>query len=206
MGKIVLIKKTIIFNINIKNSLKCIDISDSDFKDCVRCSLFDADKIARFYKENEYDIFTSEQEIEEEFKRGSDFFGIIKNSRIVAGMWIHTGIVDINAPSFEALKDRRRHVVFFDDKSVYSSHNLVDPKYREQHLYSQLLKYVLFTKQKDADNYIYITGFDNEKMIVSGIKYNGQIIGIAFAIRLFKYIWIKKYYSFGPKYWKSIKR
>ena len=95
-------------------------------------------------------------------------------------------------------------MIVFNDDTVYSSHNLVDLKYRGQHLYSRLLKYTLLDNKNLARNYIYITGLDNQKMIRSGLKYNGQIIGITSITRVFKYFWIRKKCYFDEIYWKAV--
>ena len=202
MGRIVHFKKIAIFCFDIKRTVKAFALNTMP-QNCKNIEKCDASSIAAFYRNNHYDMYLTTGEVEAEFEKGYEFYGVYKDNEIVAGMWIHSGDVNFNAPSFEALKEKHNHIVHFHDRTIYSSHNLVTPKYRGNHLYSTLLQAVLFSEREKADYYIYITGFDNEKMINSGIKFNGQIIGIAYILRLFKYIWFRKRYLFGDRHWES---
>lgn len=206
MGRLIFLKKICVFKFDIKRIVKAFNLNDYYYENCRKYCIDEADKISDFYIRNNYGLYTTSEEIKSEYAKGYEFYGLATDSKILAGMWIHKGKVDFKAPSFEALKSDHRHIVVFDDDTVYSSHNLVDSEYRGKHLYSKLLLSVLRDKQDKADYYIYITGFDNKKMIQSGLKYGGQIIGISFICRFFKYIWIRKYYSFGNKHWNSIER
>lgn len=203
MRQLVLINKIVIFRFDIQKTIKALEISSHN-ELCKKYTANDADKIAMFYRNNDYGIFMTTDEIIQEFGKNNEFFGIEISSKIVAGMWIHSGRVDIKAPSFQALKDKYRSTVQFQNDTIYSSHNLVDKSFRNQHLYTNLLKSVLFLKKGSVDNYIFITGYNNKKMINSALKYNGQIIGVAYVFRLLKYIWLIKSHFFGEKYWKNI--
>lgn len=202
MGRIIHFKKIAIFCFDIKRTVKALELNKMP-KNCKNIDKCYASSIATFYRNNNYGMYLTTGEVEAEFEKGYQFYGVYKENDIVAGMWIHSGDVNFNAPSFEALKEKHSHTVHFHDRTIYSSHNLVTPEYRGNHLYSTLLQAVLFSEKEKADYYIYITGFDNEKMINSGIKFNGQIIGIAYILRLFKYIWFRKRYLFGDRHWES---
>lgn len=113
-----------------------------------QCSKIDVNKIVGFYKRNQYGIFLTPDEVLREFEKGNSFHAIFHYDEIVAGLWIHQGIVDIPAPSFEAFKLKHSHFVKFNDGVVYSSHNLVDVDFRGRHLYSMLLLNTLYNYEK----------------------------------------------------------
>ena len=202
MGRIIHYNKIAIFCFDIKRTVKLLEINEMP-TNCKNIDRSDAEWIVEFYRNNNYGMYLTLSEVEKEFEKGYKFYGVKKDNEIVAGMWIHSGNVNFDAPSFEALKEKHNHIVHFHDRTIYSSHNLVTSKYRGNHLYSTLLEAVLYSERENADYYIYITGFDNTKMIKSGIKFNGQIIGIAYILRFFKYIWFRKRYFFGDKHWES---
>ena len=190
LNRVCLINSTLVFRFDISEVTRSFDIQTVDgfqFKEyTLRENLVD---IAKFYRRNGYKTFTTAEEIALEME-SSRFFAICYSQNVVAGMWLHEGIVDINAPSFESLKLKHKHVVKFEENTVYSSNNLVDKSFRGCHLYSTLLLNVLHNI-KDKKNYIIITGFDNRVMIESSYKYLGQIVGAVRTIRLFKCLWIR---------------
>ena len=202
MGRLFLKKSVLIFKLNIRNSIIFISENKCSDIDCKKLSYDDSAIISSFYLRNNYNIYSNETEVKDEFNKGSYFYAVLLKGEVIAGMWIHRGQVDIKAPSFESLKYNSSQTIVFNDDTIYSSHNLVDLNHRGKHLYSTLLKYTLLDNKNTANNYVYITGLDNEKMIKSGLKYNGQIIGITYVIRIFKYFWIRKKCYFGEIYWK----
>lgn len=205
INRLCLINKTLIIKFDIKKVIAIFDIPTVDgfyFRECI--SGKDINDIVEFYTKNNNSLYSSFEEVEAELQK-SRFFAVYNSEHIVAGMWIHEGIVDITAPSFEALKLRHKHVVKFEENVVYSSHNLVDKSFRGQGLYTMLLLNTLY-HIRNKKYYIIITGYGNKKMVESSCKYLGQIIGAMMTIRLFKYLWIRK--TLIPiiegGYWKSI--
>ena len=171
------------------------------------CDIDDIDDIVDFYRNNNYNLFVTSKEVLEQFKMGNKFYAIFDLDRIVAGLWVHEGIVDIAAPSFEAFKLKHKHIVLFSDGVLYGSHGLVDFSYRGRGLFSSLFLSTLWDyKDKNKNSYIHINGFDNKKMISLNMEYMGQIIGLVRVVRIFKYIWVKKRLIIDNKYWKSIER
>ena len=165
----------------------------------------EASGISEFYKKFGYTDFSTQEKVEKQYEEGNVFHGIVLSNRVVAGLWIHEGIVDIKAPRFEALKKKHKQRVKFSDDTIYSSHNLVDKEFRGNHLYSRLLISVINSYRDKKINYIIITGENNQKMINSSIKYLGQIIGFATTTRLIRFIWIHSQKLFYPgEYWTNI--
>lgn len=194
---------TVIIRFNIQNSLKCWEEElDQGRYTYVAAVASDAAAISEFYIRNGYSQYTLST-VEAEYERQNQFHAIYDGSRIVAGMWIHRGVVDVNAPSFRALKEHRNHVVCFDADTIYSSHNLVEEAYRGKRLYSMLLYNVFRYHQNDFRFYVIITGMDNKKMLNSSLHYMGQVVGYARTIRLFRRFWLRFPHFFVPLSWHS---
>ena len=117
MRKLFLIKKICVFKFDIKRTVEEFKLNYCE--NCRKLCIDEADKISDFYIHNNYGMYNTIEEIQSEYAKGYEFYGLINDSKIVAGMWIHKGKVDFKAPSFEALKCRHRNIVVFDNDTIY---------------------------------------------------------------------------------------
>ncbi len=189
---------TLIFKFSIEQSRHLFVCKANDY--CYKiASIDDTKKIVCFYKKLDRVEFNTNKSIEFEMKNGASFHYLEINGTIVAGMWIHKGLVCISAPSFYAFQCKPNKGVLFDNDTVYSSHNAVAKDYLGKHLYTNLLQCVFdYLYSSGIKYYVICTGFDNYRIINSSQKYGGKLIGIIKTQRflLFKH---KKIYYLNSK-------
>ena len=202
---------TFIFKFDIKKALQSLgtSIDESCCATYKACTVEDAEIIADFYHKQNRLHYSLIESIIKQYDEGALFHALLINSEIVAGLWIHSGLVMIDSPSFYAFQQKRSDKIKFNLNVIFGSSLIVTPEFRGKHLYTYLLNNIFkYYKGSDIDTYVFTTGIDNKKMLHSSFYYGAFLIGIVKTTRLFHTFWFKKKYYFDNKgvCWKVISK